>query len=258
MNALPHVLERTIVIHARPDVVFDFFTDSARWALWWGAGSTIDPRPGGAVLIRYPNAVEASGEVLEIVAPSRLVFTFGYASGQPIAPGASRVTLTLTPVRHGTRLHLHHAFADAAACEGYVQGWRYQLSVFANAVSDVLHAGAAERIDAWFALWAETDAAALETQLRALAGDDVEFRDRFSALAGRGELAPHIAASQRFMPGIVLRRVGAVRQTQGMALADWQACKPDGAAVGQGTNVFEFDADGRIARVTGFWSAPSA
>jgi uncharacterized protein YndB with AHSA1/START domain len=258
MNALPHVLDRTIVIHARPEVVFGFFTDSARWALWWGAGSTIDPRPGGAVAIRYPNAVEASGEVLEIAAPERLVFTFGFASGQPMAPGASRVTITLTAVAQGTRLHLHHAFADPGVCELHVQGWRYQLAVFTNAVSDLLHAAAEGRVDAWFALWAEPDAATLSAQLAALTSDAVEFRDRFSALAGRGELPPHIAASQRFMPGITLQRIGAVRQTQGMALADWRAMRPDGSAVGQGTNVFEFDADGRIVRVTGFWSAPSA
>ncbi len=258
MTGFPHVLERTIVIHARPEAVFSFFTASERWAKWWGAGSTIDARPGGAVLIRYPNAVEASGEVLEIVAPTRLVFTYGYVSGQPIAPGASRVTLTLTDVRDGTRLHLQHAFADAAACGVHVQGWRYPLAVFTNAVCDVLHADSADRIDAWFQLWAQSDAAALEAQLQALADGHVGFRDRFSALAGIAELVPHIAASQRFMPGIVLRRAGAVRQTQGMALTDWRACKPDGSVVGQGTNVFEFDADGRIARVTGFWSATSA
>ena len=62
---LPHALDREVFIRARPATVFGFFTDSARWAAWWGAGSTIDPRPGGRVVIRYPNAVEAGGEVLE-------------------------------------------------------------------------------------------------------------------------------------------------------------------------------------------------
>ena len=75
MDTPTYSLDRTIVIQAAPDIVFGFFTDSARWARWWGAGSTIDPRPGGKVLIRHPNAVEVSGEVLELDAPRRIVFT---------------------------------------------------------------------------------------------------------------------------------------------------------------------------------------
>ena len=59
-----HHLDRTIDIHARPETVFRFLTDPARWASWWGAGSTIDARPGGRLLIRYPGGVEAAGEVV--------------------------------------------------------------------------------------------------------------------------------------------------------------------------------------------------
>jgi uncharacterized protein YndB with AHSA1/START domain len=44
--ALPYELKRVLVIQASRETVFRFFTDEARWAAWWGAGSTIDPRPG--------------------------------------------------------------------------------------------------------------------------------------------------------------------------------------------------------------------
>ena len=37
---LSHTLERSILIRARRDIVFRFFTDTSRWAAWWGAGST--------------------------------------------------------------------------------------------------------------------------------------------------------------------------------------------------------------------------
>lgn len=63
-TTLPHRLDRTIRIRADRDTVFRFFTDEGRWATWWGAGSSIDSRPGGRMLIRYPNGVEASGEVV--------------------------------------------------------------------------------------------------------------------------------------------------------------------------------------------------
>ena len=65
-TTLTHTLDRTVLIHADRDLVFRFFTDSARWAAWWGAGSSIEPRCGGRVFIRYPGGVEVSGEVVEI------------------------------------------------------------------------------------------------------------------------------------------------------------------------------------------------
>ena len=88
---LPHTLDRVITIRAPREIVFSFFTDDARWAAWWGAGSTIDPKVGGRVHIRHPGNVEVSGEVLEIRRPSEFVFTYGFDSGKPIPPGASRV-----------------------------------------------------------------------------------------------------------------------------------------------------------------------
>ena len=48
-------------------------------------------------------------------APDRIVYTYGYVSGQPVGPGQSRVTITLTSEGGGTRLRLTHAFAEAAA-----------------------------------------------------------------------------------------------------------------------------------------------
>ena len=44
MTGLDHVVERTVTIAARRETVFRYFTDSERFAAWWGAGSTIDPR----------------------------------------------------------------------------------------------------------------------------------------------------------------------------------------------------------------------
>ena len=61
---LPYHLHRTVTIEAPREIVFRYFTDSPRWAAWWGEGSSIDARPGGKVYIRYPNGVEVVGEVL--------------------------------------------------------------------------------------------------------------------------------------------------------------------------------------------------
>ena len=253
-TTLTEQLERTIVIGAPPTVVFRFFTDSARWAAWWGAGSEIDPRPGGRVFIRYPGGNEASGEVVDVAPPSRIVFTYGYNSGTPIGPGESRVTIELEKVARGTRLRLTHALADRAVRDEHVQGWRYQLSVFANIVADEAHANASALVDAWFGAWAETDADRRGSELARIATPAVRLRDRFSCIDGAADVSHHIAASQRFMPGYRTARVGTPRHCQGLVLADWTASGPDGQIRAQGTNVFTLSADGLIEDVTGFWS----
>ncbi len=251
---LPFSLDREVTIRARRETVFSYFTDSARWASWWGAGSTIDPRPGGTVFVRHPGGIEAAGEVVELVAPERIVFTYGFASGQPMPPGTSRVTIVLAEETGGTRLRLRHDFAEAGPRDHHVQGWRYQLSLFANVVADEVQREAAQRIDGWFAAWCEPDAAVRHALLDGCVASQVRFRDRYSLIDGRADLEPHLAAVQIFMPGSRQARHGAVRHCQGTALANWIAHRADGAELGRGTNVFGFDVDGRLVDVVGIWS----
>lgn len=251
---LGYQLDRIIRIRAPRDTVFGFFTDSAKWASWWGAGSAIDPRPGGRALIVHPGGVEVSGEVLEVASPERLVFTYGYASGQPFPPGSSRVTIRLEPHPEGTQLHLTHEFPSRAQGEDHVQGWRFQLSLFANLVAADVNHDVEARVDAWFAAWSSDDDAARRAALQGLAIDAVGFNDRFSHTEGLADLIAHLDAARRFMPGLTVTREGAVRHCQGCALADWSAVAADGQRKGRGTNVFTFDAAGRIAAVTGFWA----
>jgi uncharacterized protein YndB with AHSA1/START domain len=254
MNALDHVLDRTVTIAARRETVFRYFTDSERFAAWWGAGSRIEARPGGAVRILYPNGVVAGGTVVEIAPVERVVFTYGYESGQPIPIGASRVTITLEETGRGTVVRLRHELPTAQVRDEHVQGWRYQLAVFANVVAKEAHAGASALADRFFALWSETDPAKRGVELGRIAMDALAFRDPYSCTDGLDDLVDHIGASQRFMPGVVLLRLGEARLCQGTALVDWEVKGPDGARRASGTNVFELAPDGRIAKVTGFWA----
>jgi len=253
-TTLAYQLDRIVTIRATRDVVFGFFTDSARWASWWGAGSTIDPRPGGRVLIVHPGGVESSGEVVDVQPPDRIVFTYGFASGKPFPPGSSRVTIALRPHAEGTQLHLTHEFADEAGRAEHVQGWRYQLSLFANLVTADVNRSAEAQIDAWFAAWSTDDGASRRDTLARIAAPAVTFNDRFSHTEGLDDLTAHLDAARRHMPGLTLRRDGATRHCQGCALSDWAAVTADGQQKAAGTNVFEFDATGRIAAVTGFWT----
>lgn len=257
MNDLPQRLERELVIRAERTTVFAFLTDSERFARWWGAGSSIEARVGGAVRIVYPGGVVAEGRVLELEPPARIAFSYGYASGQPVPSGSTRVTMRFEDVPGGTRVLLTHDFADASARDAHVGGWRYQLALFAGVACAEQHAGLAARCDAWFAAWNESDAARRAHLLAECSAEHIEFRDAFGCVAGRAELAAHIAAVQQHMPGLRIERDGAPRQVQGRALVDWRVPGPAGTVAARGTNALELAPDGRLAQVTGF-RAPSA
>ena len=136
----------------------------------------------------------------------------------------------------------------------HVPGWRYQLSLFANVVADAIHCDAGALVERWFAAWAETDATTRDLTLAAIASPVIQMRDRFSCVDGLAELSQHIAAAQRFMPGVRMKNSGNVRHCQGTVVVDWTAVGPNDQPQGGGTNVFVLEADGRIAAVTGFWN----
>ena len=176
---------RTLKIRAPRERVFRYFTDPVRWAAWWGEGSSVDPRPGGKVLICYPNGATAAGSVREISPPARFVFTFGNESPPgPIPSGGSTVTILLEESAHGTQLTLRHTkFPSAEVAGHFVQGWRHQLSVFSRVVTAEAHAGAAAAADRWFTAWNEGDDARRREALAACSAEDVAFCDDYGVLA---------------------------------------------------------------------------
>ncbi len=251
-HPLERTVERTILILAARDTVFRYFTDSERFAAWWGAGSTIEGRVGGRMRIRYPNGETASGEVLEIVPGEFIAFSYGYdAPGKPIPPGGSRVTVALQSRRGGTLVTLRHEVADVKTRDAHVAGWRHQMAVFSTVVAQEQHAGLAGVLDRYFAAWNARTPADVRAALEASVTDDVEYRDAFGALFDRAELEAHLALVPVYMPGLTLRRAGEPRQCQGWGLVDWVAEGEDGTAKARGTNVFTLAPDGRLARITG-------
>lgn len=254
MTDLPHSLTRSILIHAPREVVFRYFTDSERFARWWGKGSTIEPRVGGAVKIVYPNQIVVLGEVTTIEADRAITFTYGYESTQPeLPPGSTLVTIELDDDPAGTRLQLRHDLPTEKARSEHDQGWRFQLALFANAVANENFAAVADTLDQWFEAWAETDPGRRRKLLEACTTEAVTMRDNYSNLSGRDQLEQHIVMCHIHMPGAKSRRTGEPKQCQGTAIVDWAATGADGNPQGQGTNVVQLAADGRIASVTGFW-----
>lgn len=254
MTTLPHALDRSLVIQAPRPLVFAYFTDSERFARWWGKGSTIDGRVGGAVKIVYPNQVIAGGKVTRFERDRLIAFTYGYEDKQkPIPIGGSLVTIQLRDHAEGTLLELRHELPTAATRDDHAPGWRFQLALFANVAANEHHAGAESMVDQWFRAWNEPDAAGRARLLAACTTDDVGMQDSYSCLRGRDDLLAHIAMSQQFMPGVVIQRSGPVRHCQGTALVDWTTADATGMPRGKGTNVVKLAVDGRIAGVVGMW-----
>ena len=247
---LPETLDREISICARRETVFAYFTDSKRFAKWWGDGSHIDPRPGGAVFIHYPNGVTVNGEVVAIEPPRRIVFTYVMTGGVE-----SLVTIALEEAEQGTLLKLHHAFSSGKIRDHFVQGWRYQLALFSKVVAEEAQEKVADRVDAFLRAWGEPDAKTRRALMECCATPGIVFRDAYSATAGLDDMLANLETVQLFMPGITLARTGGVRQSHGTALASWTAKRENGESAGSGTNVFVLSPDGRIARVVGFWDS---
>jgi uncharacterized protein YndB with AHSA1/START domain len=244
-------LDREVFIRAQRSTVWKYFSDSERFARWWGAGSRIEPRVGGAMTIRYPNGDSVSGQVQEIVEGERIVFSYGYDQpGKPFGPGATRVQFELRDRAAGTLLSLRHTFSDAANRELHVDGWRYQLATFAHIVCEEQHAALPQVLGNWMSAWNEADADARSRALAACASESVQFVDRYGSATSRAELAALISNARKFLP-VQLRFFGKARQTSGVALAEWEAVGPDGKVMMRGTNVFDLSGDGKIERAVG-------
>jgi uncharacterized protein YndB with AHSA1/START domain len=125
-------------------LVWDAWTDPDQLAQWWGPRGIstpresieLDLRPGGRIRFdmvddttgaRYPN----SGAVLEVEAPSRLVWS---DDGFPDGTGKGTTTVTFTAVDEATTILHVHVVADLGETvrADAEKGWGSQLDKLAE------------------------------------------------------------------------------------------------------------------------------
>ncbi|MGH2803170.1 MAG: SRPBCC family protein [Thermoleophilaceae bacterium] len=128
MPSATEPLRHELRIAAPPEVVFPYFTDPARMVAWMGVAALLDPRPGGTFRLEANGRDVVLGEYLEVEAPRRVVFTWGFEGTERVAAaGSTRVEVTLEPDGNGTLLTLdHHGLPDRAR-EAHEQGWNHYL-----------------------------------------------------------------------------------------------------------------------------------
>jgi uncharacterized protein YndB with AHSA1/START domain len=133
-------VERTIAIDASPETVWQFLVDPEKTTAWWGMTASFDPRPGGEYRIEVIPGHTASGEFVELDAPRRLVYTFGWEAGEndanPTPPGSSTIEIELVPDGARTVLNFtHRDLPSAEASESHSKGWDHYLERLAIVAS---------------------------------------------------------------------------------------------------------------------------
>jgi uncharacterized protein YndB with AHSA1/START domain len=103
---------------------------------WMGDEATLDPRPGGVCRVVWGGVVGVLGEFVEVVPPSRVVFTWGWEHDLwKVPPASTVVEVSLEPEGEGTRLRLTHRRLPDAATPPHRIGWEHYLDRLAVAAA---------------------------------------------------------------------------------------------------------------------------
>jgi uncharacterized protein YndB with AHSA1/START domain len=128
-------VEREIAIAASPETIWELLTREDEAIKWMGQSASFDLRPGGAYRVEVIPGNTARGEFVEIDAPHRLVYTWGWEPGSQsnLAVGSSTIEFELTPYESGTLLRFRHFdLPSADVAESHGHGWDHYLGRLAR------------------------------------------------------------------------------------------------------------------------------
>lgn len=92
------------LVKARPQIVFEAFTNATSLREWFCDVATVDPKPGGRIYLAWNSGYYAAGEYTDIQKNERVVFTWD-GRGEP---AATRVEVQLKSQGTATQIHLEH------------------------------------------------------------------------------------------------------------------------------------------------------
>ncbi|MCQ4120428.1 TIGR03086 family metal-binding protein [Rhodococcus sp. FXJ9.536] len=189
--------DKTVVVPLDPDATFALVTEPERLRRWQTVAARVDLRTGGGYRWTVVPGHSAAGTFQEIVPGRRIVFTWGWEEGTDLPPGASTVTVTLTPTANGTEVRLVHEGLNDEQAARHAEGWNHYLDRLAAAAV----AGDAGP-DEWAALSqpldelasAEATLAVVQRVLRDLTADDMSEQTACTEFTV-AQLADHLAGS---------------------------------------------------------------
>jgi len=125
-----------IHIAAPPEVVFAYFVDPAKMRRWFGSHIHLEPQTGGTYSADINSQARARGTYVDVVPPSRVVFTFGWQDDPNIPPGSTTVEVTLAGDGDGTHVRLvHRGLQTPEMREQHRQGWDHYVARLAVAAA---------------------------------------------------------------------------------------------------------------------------
>jgi len=119
---------RELHIDAPRETVFSYFVDPAKMARWMGIEHRLEPTPGGAFRVDMNGRNVAAGRFVEVEAPARVVFTWGWEASAEMPPGSSTVEVRLTAEGDKTILHFAHRGLTPVQAERHGEGWDHFLA----------------------------------------------------------------------------------------------------------------------------------
>lgn len=128
----PQPLTASVRIGASPAVVFPYFTDPTLLIQWLGDSAELHPEPGGLFALDFSDT-SVRGQYQEVDPPRRVVFTWGVAGRDTLAPGSTTVEVTLTADGPDTIVDLVHRDLPPDAFDGHLEGWAQKLDQLVRA-----------------------------------------------------------------------------------------------------------------------------
>ncbi len=121
-------VELEVRVAAQPETVFSFLRDGPGMARWFGRQVELDARPGGSLRVDINGRDIARGEVKEVEANARLVFTFGWeGENHPVPAGSTTVEISLVKDGEGTIVRLRHTDLPSETRGDHREGWQHYL-----------------------------------------------------------------------------------------------------------------------------------
>jgi uncharacterized protein YndB with AHSA1/START domain len=121
------VYSTSVRIEAAPDDIFPYLTRAELMVRWMGDWAELDATPGGKLVIDI-NGVPIRGEFIVVEPPRRVVFSWGVAGSDVLAPSSTTVEIELRPDGTGTVLELAHRHLPPEQLEQHGVGWGHFLA----------------------------------------------------------------------------------------------------------------------------------
>ena len=130
-------VHQEVAMAAPAETVWDLLVDPNQIVRWMGVSASVDLSPGGSFRIEVVPGQVAAGEYVVIDPPHRLVYTWGWDSGDAalvVPAGSTLVEIGLIETDSNTLLSLtHRDLPEVGSASSHSRGWGHYLPRLADA-----------------------------------------------------------------------------------------------------------------------------